>query len=245
MSSPPRDQTDDVEAAVRRGDPDRWLASRFIADPADRADVLALYAFDLELARIAPMVSQPLIGEIRLAWWREALEEIFADGPARRHPAAEALQGLAQRRGLPQAPLEAMIDARSRELDPGPFAAHADLFAYLDGRDGAVMAAAAHILGAPAADLASAGRAWGVATLARDHWAGAPSRLPPDWTAADVEALTETQLSSARAVIATLPVRAFPAIAHLALARPYARRGAPSLLAKQLRLLWATLRGQV
>jgi len=40
------DEDNDLDALVRRVDPDRWLASRFIADAARRADVMALYAFD-------------------------------------------------------------------------------------------------------------------------------------------------------------------------------------------------------
>jgi phytoene synthase len=48
------DETDnDLDALVRRMDPDRWLASRFIADRQARADVVALYAFNYQLARVA------------------------------------------------------------------------------------------------------------------------------------------------------------------------------------------------
>ena len=47
------DDLEDIDAIVRRTDPDRWLASRFVADPAARADLLALYAYSQELARVA------------------------------------------------------------------------------------------------------------------------------------------------------------------------------------------------
>ena len=49
----PRDESssEDFDALVRRVDPDRWLATRFVADPVARADLLTLYAFDHELAR--------------------------------------------------------------------------------------------------------------------------------------------------------------------------------------------------
>ena len=76
---------------VRRADPDRWLSSRFIADPAARRDVVAIYAFDHELQRAVSVASTPLIAEIRLAWWRETLDEAFAGAVVRRHPVAEAL----------------------------------------------------------------------------------------------------------------------------------------------------------
>src|SRR5438477_12015585 len=116
----PKAETDDLEGLVRRVDPDRWLSSRFIGDPAARADVIALYAYDHELARAPKVASNALLGEIRLTWWREALEEIFEDKPVRAHPAVQALARAVERRGLPRETLEAMIDARYRELDPAP-----------------------------------------------------------------------------------------------------------------------------
>ena len=68
---------DDLDSQlVRRTDEDRWLASRFA--PADvRADLIALYALNYEVARTVEVVSQPTLGDIRLAWWREAIAEIY------------------------------------------------------------------------------------------------------------------------------------------------------------------------
>jgi phytoene synthase len=51
--------TETLDDLVRRVDPDRWLASRFIADLKARADVIALFAFNYELARVAGGVSTP------------------------------------------------------------------------------------------------------------------------------------------------------------------------------------------
>src|SRR3954464_15291449 len=110
----------DLDEIVRRADPDRWLPSRFIAAPAARAGVIALYAYDTELARAPKVASNALLGEIRLTWWREALDEIFGGKPVRRHPTAQALAATVERHGLSRAPLETMIDARYRELDPAP-----------------------------------------------------------------------------------------------------------------------------
>src|SRR4051812_4524072 len=110
----------DLEDLVRRVDPDRWLSSRFIGDAVARADVIALYAYDHELARAPKVASNPILGEIRLTWWREALEEIFVGKPLRAHPGAQALARAVERRALPRDLLETMIDARYRELDPAP-----------------------------------------------------------------------------------------------------------------------------
>ena len=64
-----------LDDLVRRVDEDRWLASRFA--PADvRARLIALYAVNYEIARTAEVVREPGVGDIRLAWWRDALAEI-------------------------------------------------------------------------------------------------------------------------------------------------------------------------
>ena len=65
---------EDLDALVARVDPDRWLSSRLIADPEARADAIAIYAYDHELARAPRVASNPLLGEIRLTWWREVLD---------------------------------------------------------------------------------------------------------------------------------------------------------------------------
>src|SRR5439155_22259273 len=105
-----------LDDQVRRADPDRWLATRFIADTRARADVIALYAYDLELARAPRSASNTLTAEIRLTWWREVLDQIYGGQPVRRHPVAQALADVVARHRLPRAPLEAMIDARIEAL---------------------------------------------------------------------------------------------------------------------------------
>ncbi|MEO6379595.1 MAG: squalene/phytoene synthase family protein [Caulobacteraceae bacterium] len=102
--------TEDLDAQVRRADPDRWLASRFAPSEA-RAGLVALYAFDQELARVAGAVTQQLMGEIRLAWWRENLDSLFEDGP-RRHPVLDALSGPVRDGRIARDALETMIEYR-------------------------------------------------------------------------------------------------------------------------------------
>src|SRR4051812_33884425 len=102
-------EPDDLDDLVRRVDPDRWLSSRFVGDPRARADILAIYAYDHELARAPKVASNPLMGQIRLTWWNEALDEIFAGRLVRAHPTAQALADVVLRRGLAREPLEAMI----------------------------------------------------------------------------------------------------------------------------------------
>ena len=144
---------DDLDALIRRVDPDRWLTSRFIADPAARADVIALYAYDHELARARRVGSTALLAEIRLTWWREVLDEIFEARAVRRHPAAEALADVVRRRGLPRAPLEAMVDGQIDTLELATLDAEAAV-RWADATQGSAARLAALVLD-PATDAAA------------------------------------------------------------------------------------------
>ena len=176
-AAPPQE---DLEDAVRRSDPDRWLAGRFIADAGRRADVIALYAFDHVLARVPHQVSEPLMGEIRLTWWGEALDEIYGSGPVRAHPAALALADAVRRRSLARAPLDALVEARFGELRSEPFVNAEAAVIHADQTAGALAQAAAQALGGPANFHAAklAGRAYGLALLAHRRAIGGQTRLP-------------------------------------------------------------------
>jgi phytoene synthase len=238
--SVPDQAPDSLDAQVRRADADRWLASRFIADATARADVIALYAFNIELSGIAAAVREPLMGEIRLTWWREAVEAIIAGEPPRRHPVVEALSLAVRRRSLAAAPLQAMIEARFADLDGRAFDDAAAAQRYIDETAGAVIALAVAALGGGDAEaLRPLAQAWGLAGLARI------GRLPTEIGPSELRQRIADGLSGARAGVAALPVAAFPAIAYAALARPYAAGRTPSELEKRLRLTLAVLAGRV
>lgn len=112
---------------VRRMDHDRYLTA-LLAPDAARGKLIALYAFNAEIARVREMVSEPMLGQIRLQWWREAVEGIAA-GEVRGHEAAVALNE-AFGADINVAGLTALIDARERDLDDEPFADMAALREY-------------------------------------------------------------------------------------------------------------------
>jgi phytoene synthase len=234
----------DLDALVRRVDPDRWLAARFIADPDQRADVVALYAFNHELARAIEVTSQPILAEIRLTWWREALAEIYEGRAVRRHPTVEALALAVERQGWSREPLEALVDARSDELETAAPLSPERFLEGLDTGPGALMLLAARTLDPDTRPDAvrGAGRAWGLAGLFRAQAAGGRRRFPPGL---DVRASVRTALAEARLEARLLPVPAFPAIAYAAFAGVYAAGREPRPIEKQARLLWAVARGRV
>ena len=228
MEDAPEDDASDLDALIRRVDPDRWISSRFIADAQARADVIALYAFDHELARAPKVASNPLIGEIRLTWWREVLDEVFEGRAVRRHPTAEALADVIRRRGLARDPLESLIDGRYRELDALPMD-EKDALAWARDTGGLAAEIVAGIL-APGTDVGAAraaGSAWSLFRKAAD----APALKP----------VADRALMAARGAVKRLPAKAFPAVAHVALA---GQRGG-SELAKRLKVTVAVARGRI
>lgn len=148
---------------VQQADPVRFRGA-LLANGAGREALFVLYAFNLEIAKIAPMVSEAMLGEIRLQWWRESLDMAYGDGPARRHEVAEPLTALIREARLPRAPFDALIDARGLDLDPDFPTDDAALRGYLRDTSGGLTAlAAAALAGADATEqVASAGYGIGV-----------------------------------------------------------------------------------
>lgn len=207
--------TVDLDAQVRAADLDRWLASRFVADEQARADLIALYAFEAELMAIPTRVTQPLLAEMRYAWWSEQMDGVFSDTPRLGHPVLEALTATVARHGLERAAFDALIEAHIARVHGEPH----DLEAFYVGP----MQAAVQILAGRGheAAAAAAGRVRALAQTGQVDQARA-SR------------------SEANKSLRALPATAFPAVASAALIKP----DAPEPF-KRLRLFWAVLRGRI
>ena len=130
---------------VRKGDPDRFL-SAMAAPPASRGVLFPIYALNVEAARAPWVTAEPMIAEIRLQWWRDALEEIASGKPPRRHEVATPLGEILDTEGA--AILDRAIAARRWEIAKEPFAGQAQLLGYLEDVAGGLAWAAARALGA-------------------------------------------------------------------------------------------------
>src|SRR5437764_2248110 len=87
------DRLSPVAALVQRHDRDRYQTALFA--PADRREALfALYAFNYEISRVREAVTQPMLGQIRLQWWREAVAAAYAGARPRRHVVSEPLAAI-------------------------------------------------------------------------------------------------------------------------------------------------------
>jgi 15-cis-phytoene synthase len=155
------------EALVRAADRDRFLATLF-APRERRGALFALYAFNVEIARVREVVRDPVAGEIRLQWWSDVLAG-DGRGEIEAHPVASALRASVARYGLPPERLQTTISARRFDLYDEPMATLVDLEAYADGASSSLIALAAQIVngGAPDIDALShhAGRAQAIAGL--------------------------------------------------------------------------------
>lgn len=155
---------------VRLYDRDRFVTGLFA--PADRReDLFALYAFNLEIAKLREMVREPMMGRIRLQWWRDAVSAMAAGGESPAHPVALPLGEAIRRRGLPEATLQRLIDSRETDLEEQPPADMAAVERYAEDSSAALTELALVVLGADSAAAGQAGRhlgiAWGVTGLLR------------------------------------------------------------------------------
>ena len=108
------------EALTRDHDRDRWLAGLF-APAGARPHLYALTAFSYEIGRLRDFVREPLAGEMRLEWWREALTGA-GRGEVAGNPVAAALCDTIERFSLPIVAFENLLTARTFDLydDPMP-----------------------------------------------------------------------------------------------------------------------------
>lgn len=208
------DQWAAIDARVKRVDEDRWLSSRY-APEIERKQLIALYAFTYELARVRTVVTEPGLGAIRFQWWRDAFDEVAKNLAPRQH---DVVRAVAEAR-LPLDRLkqlingyEAAFEAQDRSLEP----------------EGRLMQLACDLLDIGAAKDWSepAQRLGTIFAMAR--------RLPPDHNH-DVPPLEIFQI----------PQILRPAAAHCVLARAYISGKDPSPLAKRWRVFKAVLHGKI
>lgn len=133
-------------------DRDCWLACLFAPREA-RPHLHALYAFAREIASVRDKVSQPLLGEMRLRWWIDALAAPLPGetGGARAHPIFDALLDTIERHGLPRAEVIDLIEAHWFDLYDEPMESLEALEAYGSRTSSAPMRWSAQIIGASGA----------------------------------------------------------------------------------------------
>jgi phytoene synthase len=202
-----------VAALVRRHDHDRFQTALF-APVERRATLLALYAFNYEIARVRETVSEPVLGQIRLQWWRESIAAAFEGGAVRRHIVVEPLTAAIRAHGLTRAHFDRLIDAREGDLEKTPLASLDALEEYAEATSARLVYLALESVGVrdPAAEEAGfhIGIAYALAGLLRvmPYQARIGRALVP----AEIAASASRHLGLARARRSAVPRAALPAL---------------------------------
>ncbi len=242
-----RQAYDHCGALAREHDRDRWLSALF-APEAARPHLYALAAFAYEIDRVSAAVREPLAGEMRLAWWREALAG-ERDAEALSHPVAAAVIDTTAEFALPAPAFDDLLQARSFDLYDDPMATLGELEAYCRRTASAVFQLAALILGEGrdlrAAEASeAAGLAFGLTGVLRtfaEVSARGPIFLPRELlerhgasledararrdgaglraALAEVRALAVRRLEEAEALVGDLPRTVMPAFVPLGAVR--------------------------
>lgn len=237
------------EALVREGDPDRYFATLF-APATFRPHLFAISAFSLTIARVREAAANPMAGEIRLQWWRDALQG-EARGDVKANPVAAALDDAIVKRRLGRQPFVDLIDARVFDLYDDAMPRVNDLEGYCGETASALIRLGSLVLcdGAEPGGAAAAGHAgvaYGVTGLLRAlpwHSRQGQVYLPADIlkpygvtredivtgrggpgllrATADLRALARRHLDAYGAARATIAPAARAAFLPVALVEPY------------------------
>ena len=165
---------------VRKYDRERFVTALFA--PQHRRDaLLALYAFNAEVARIKSLVREPLAGSLRLQWWRDALTDQRPATEIDHHPIAGALARMVKSGQVSSQPLLSILDAREQDLDKSGFGTLAQLVDYVDATAGNLSFCSLELLGAADESSVKAGKgaaiAYGLVGLMRSL----PANVSQGW----------------------------------------------------------------
>ena len=212
-------------------DPEVLLAATYVPVSARKGWEL-LFGLDLHLANVVRTTTEPMIGTMRLTWWRDAIEAL-GQAQAPDEPLLQALSAALSLLEMDFARLSDLAEGWVVLLDPMPLAADA-LDEYARLRGGTLFAALAMVTGAPEDALfAQAGEGWALVDFA--------FRCSDRETAEAALAIARDKLEGALATRWPKPMRAAGALSHLALRDARAglsqprQQGAPGRVLRMLR----------
>lgn len=174
--------------------------------------------------------SEPLLGPIRLAWWRERLEELEQGGAAPAEPRLQAVRDELLGRGIAARDLAALEGGWLRLFDPFPWGVGTSEAIWFRGRR--LFALGGQVVGHAGEELESGGGLWALVDAAR-HCSDPASR-----TMLIEQARTFAKaLQGARFPSPARPLSMLAALAARDSVRgePFEREGAPARVALMLR----------
>jgi phytoene synthase len=232
---------------VRQADRDRYVAALF-APAQHRGALQALYAFNVEIARVREAAREPLPGEIRLQWWTDVFNGERRE-EASANPVAAALLAAIERHRLATSAFVDFIGAHRFDLYDEPMTGIADLETYAENTSSTLFALAAQILAGAGAGAEGAAESAGIAeaitrllqafpvhtmrnqlyvplelldrheVIREEVFAGQSTPGLKD-VLAELRRLARRHLAAVSERVAALPCEALPAFLPLALVRP-------------------------
>ena len=198
-----------------RQDRERYLCA-LVAPRVKRPGLMALIAYNQELARIPETVSEPMLGKIKLQWWIDVVPGIL-QGRSPSHPVAGALSAVRDALAGRGPDLRRLAEARNFDLEPGRPASLEALVDYAQASGGTLQELMVDVLGISDDDARQAARevgtAWALIGLMRALPYGGGQRrdmLPQGASVRDV-------LEHARGLLQTARARPTPKAALSAL----------------------------
>ncbi|RIA36681.1 phytoene synthase [Hephaestia caeni] len=216
-------------------DPELALAICY-APHAARAALRALFALDTTLADVLRTTTEPMLGQMRLTWWHDALTRLDTAPP----PAEPVLVAAAAELlpiGVTGADLAALVAGWEELVEPE--LDDAGLLRHARERGGRLFTLAGRVVGVDRPVLAPAGEGWALADLAHhvdDRVLVERARL-----------LAQVRLDGAADADWPRAARTLGALVHLArfdLASPEGQRPAKGAPRRVARLLWHRMSGR-
>ncbi len=219
-----------LEERLRREDEDRWLSSRF-APLAQRLQLVSLYMFNLELARIAGLVKEPGIAAIRYQWWREAIDPDRGAHAGDQHMVVRAVM----QSQIPLTLLHTLIDGHQDAYEAHQPSARPE---------GVLIQGAAELLGPLAPELGE--RIYKLGQLyAAARYTEKKASAPKSDKSAAIAPISPAPSKNRQAKSIPLPSVLRPAFAHAALRHAYGADMPPSALKKRWIILRAIMTGRI
>lgn len=148
---------------VQTADPDRFAVISLASEQAQEV-LYPLYAFNVEVSRAPWVTEEAMIAEMRLQWWRDALEEVRENKAVRGHVVTTALAQVLDAEGAMV--LDKLIAARRWDIYDSAFATPAEFDTYIAETAVGLMVTAHRLLG-HGSDITGFARAYGIAAFLR------------------------------------------------------------------------------
>lgn len=115
---------------VRRHDYENFLCT--LLYPKELRTIgFAVRAFNVEVAQVRDMVSDVKIGEMRMQFWKDAIDKTFSGNPPH-HPVTLQLAQVLRKKTLSKHWLKRMIECRAKMLIDQPFSSLQDVETYYE-----------------------------------------------------------------------------------------------------------------